>query len=87
MAPRTIDGPGRGANVTTEVAARYLGVSVTTFRRLVGLEQSDITLPGVRDWIRPVRVGKGIRWNWLSIVYLAHVMAHGQAAAPGDAGQ
>lgn len=87
MVSRRIDGPGKGTYVTTEEAARFLGLSVAAFRRLVGLDESDLALPGVRDWVRPVTVGRSLRWHWLSITYLAHVLAQqaGNTATPAAA--
>lgn len=86
MATRSVEAPGTGMGeyVTIRQAADFLCLSVPTFRRLVGLDSSDpdVSLPGVRDWVRPVRIGGAIRFHWLGVVYLAHRLAQ---LAPVDA--
>lgn len=87
-----MDGPGEGspppAYVSTEEAARWLGLSVQSFRRLVGLDppkkRGVQPLPGVQDWVRPVRVGGSLLWHWLAVVYLQHVL---QTMPPGEPGE
>lgn len=74
MTARSIDGP-RGRFLTTAQAAAYLGVSVPTFKRIVGLTHDPkLTLPGVREWFRPVTIDSVTRWAWLDVFCLGHLL-------------
>ncbi len=88
MAIRHIDGPDGGRLVTTKAAADHLGVSEDAFERLVGRRPGtavpDLTA-WVATWLRPVMVGKAVRWDWLDVVCLAHVLARRTEAAPPPA--
>ena len=77
MAARTIDGPGDGMLVTTAQAAAWLSLSLPSFRRLVGLtkaKKGEPPLPWLASWLKPVRVGKSVRWHWLDVVALGQVL-------------
>lgn len=63
MAPRTIDGP-RAQWLTTVQAAQWLGLSPDTFSRLVE----------AHPWVRASKVGRSIRWHWMDLVCLSHIL-------------
>lgn len=80
MASRVIDGPN-SQFLGTIAAAKWLGVSRPTFRRLVGLDQHELTIPGIREWMRPNMLG---RWNWFDLVVLAHIIARREGSPPPE---
>jgi hypothetical protein len=61
---RTIEGPGDGLYVSAETAARWLGVSEDTFRRLV--EQ--------QDWLHARHIGRVSLYHWMDIVALSRII-------------
>lgn len=73
--PRTVDAPPR-IHSTTRQAARWLGWSVETFRRVVEEEAA---------WLRPVSVrgrGGAEYWDWQDLVALKHLIARRSQTPP-----
>lgn len=76
MPARTIDFPSRSGNVSTAVAAEWLGVTAVTFLRMVGIrrDKPEMILPGI-DWLRPIGKSKeGYLWDWLDVVAVRQIM-------------
>lgn len=76
MAARTIDGPGKGQFVTAGEAARWLHISLSTFKRV---------LPE-HPWLRPVKVHKRTLYDWEDIHALARVLMGSREGGPPAAG-
>ncbi len=64
MPSKRIEAPGKGKNVSTEEAARWLGVSEDSFERLAKSS----------GWLTPVRIGRRLLWDSLDVAVLAHVV-------------
>ncbi len=64
MPSKRIEAPGKGKNVSTEEAARWLGLSEDTFEKLA--RQSG--------WLTPLRIGRRVLWDSLDVAVLAHVL-------------
>lgn len=66
MPTHSIEGPGQPGQtwVTTEVAALWLGVSETTFLRLIGRKKGGTAaLPGVAEWMHPHPHSEKTLWH------------------------
>jgi hypothetical protein len=85
VARKTVD-VADPAFCTTEEAAGYLNVSVSTFGRIVGATKKvwPNELPGVREWCRPATHGAGL-WAWDDIKALAHILSRRIVPAAGMA--
>lgn len=80
----SFDGPGEpGCSfVTTEQAARWIGVGDTTFLRMVGhkKDQPGKTLPGVAEWMRPYDHGQKDLWDVQDVIMVRHILVRRRAA-------
>lgn len=79
MAKRTVELPGDGEEfITAQQAGKHLGVSASTFRRLVGTPQFA--------WVHEKRIGKQIvRYSALDVLAMGRLIDRG-ATIPELAG-
>ena len=75
---RSVDGPGAlcddGAFVSSDTAAQWLGIRDTLFERIVQQESA---------WLRPVRIGRRVVWDWEDIFALRRILK-GRGGAPEE---
>ncbi len=76
MPTLSLEAPGRDGEswVTTEVAARWLGVSDSTFLRLIGRKKGGTTLPGVSEWMRPHPHSAKELWDVADVILVRHIL-------------
>lgn len=68
----------RGKLVTTKVAGDHLSISEDAFERLVGTRAGSSVPELTRwlgTWLRPVMVGKAVRWDWFDVRCLKNILA------------
>lgn len=76
MATHSVEVPGQPGQtwVTTEVAALWLGVSSSTFLRLIGRKKGGTALPGVSEWMHQHPHSAETLWHVLDVAAIGRIL-------------